>query len=145
MCSLLLPIKTSVKRGLLSLEHGLSELKKIQQSLKLPHVTDGESEVQKGEGIHLRSQSGAEEEFILESTSADLSLRAFLLWVTLLRFSATVVLSCNFHMKCLLILRQNTKSCFTIRQLLMNNSTIPSLSLPYGKVLKVRRLGAKDS
>lgn len=43
-----------------------AEKKKIQQSPNLSHFTDGESEVQKGEGIDLRSQGR-----VVESTSAD--------------------------------------------------------------------------
>lgn len=48
--SLLFPTRASVKIDV-SLEHGLSELKKILQSWNLPHFTDGESKVQKGKGL----------------------------------------------------------------------------------------------
>lgn len=69
-------------RGLLSLECGLSEFKEIQQSLNLPHFTYRVSEVQKGAGIDLRSLGGVEEELILESRLAGVSL--LFLWTTLL-------------------------------------------------------------
>lgn len=67
LCSLLLPIKVSDKRFTEPRMWVIRAEKKInQQSPNLSHFTDGESEVQKGEGIDLRSQGG-----IVESTSAD--------------------------------------------------------------------------
>lgn len=50
LCSRLFPIKASVRTGL-SVEHGLSELAKIQQSWTLPQVTDEEREAQEGKGL----------------------------------------------------------------------------------------------
>ena len=50
---------------------------KRNSALNLPHFTDRGNEVQKGPGIAISLHGGMEEEFILESTSADMSLMAF--------------------------------------------------------------------
>lgn len=66
LSSLLLPIKVSDKRFTKARMWVIRAGKKNQKSANRSHFTDGESEVQKGEGIDLRSQG-----WVVESTPAD--------------------------------------------------------------------------